>query len=359
MTLFYDDELAAALEAADIVDLFAGPGGWSTGLRLLLGDRHDIGLEVDRWACATRRAAGLPTVECNVEHVDPADYQGASGLIASPPCQALSSAGLKHGRTHIDALLEAINARQWDARPHRDPNVYLSLEIGRWAETIGPDWVVCEQVPAALPLWQQYAEVLDDLGYNTWTGILNSADYGVPQIRERAVLIASTTTMVGCPPSTHEREGRAGLPKWVTMSEALDGIDGFVGFPRRDDRGDPDGYRERDLRPTSMPSFTVTEKARSWKVWTGRNWQPDGSSQSFDGDEQPALTLTSKSGGQWKIGPTRYAPEARPLTVAEALVLQSFPADYPVRGTRSEQFHQIGNAVPPLLAAAILVEVLR
>lgn len=53
-SLFYADELAEALEDAEIVDLFAGPGGWSRALELL--GHHDVGVEYDRWACATRRA---------------------------------------------------------------------------------------------------------------------------------------------------------------------------------------------------------------------------------------------------------------------------------------------------------------
>lgn len=354
-TLFYEMEVAEA--DGDAVDLFAGPGGWTKALEAL-GRPSDIGLEVDRWACATRRAAGFHAIECNVEHVDPADFSGARGLIASPPCQAFSSAGKQHGRQHLDEILAAIRSGDWKARPSTDPNVYLVLDVGRWAEVLDPEWIALEQVPAVLPAWHAYAEWLDARGYYTWTGILNAADFGVPQIRKRAFLMARRSKPIGPPAPTHSKTGEDGLERWVTMAEAL----GWTGL-----------------------------------LSTGRDWREDGTSQSFDAELGPAPALTAKSGGQWHRGETNRDlpswPADRPsttiagdprafhpgshiahdgrdlskaigrsegtimLSIEEALILQSFPPDYPVRGTKTEQFIQIGNAVPPKLAEAVLREI--
>lgn len=362
MTLFYDDELADARSRAEIVDLFAGPGGWSEAIAAL--GRRDIGIELDRWACATRRAAGHPTIEASVSDVDPTDYSGATGLIASPPCQAFSASGTKTGRAHIDALLAAIDTGNWACRPARDPNIWLVLEVGRWVEALWPEWIVLEQVPAVLPLWERYADRFAAAGYSTWAGILNAADYGVPQIRKRAVLIASRARTVNPP---HHSHGTPPRRPWVTMGEALGwDNDTTLGLPRIDDKGtSPTGYRERDLRSADQPSFTVTEKARSWIVSTGRRWNKEaGTSQTFDAATSPALTLTTKSGTQWQLPGSRREATSNLhpgrsehtvlLTAAQALVLQSFPATYPVKGTRSRQFEQIGNAVPPRLAEAVL-----
>lgn len=319
MSLFYDAELAAV--TSDVVDLFAGPGGWSEALRLL-GHSGDVGIELDRWACSTRRAAGHETLEANVALVDPQDFRGAAGLIASPPCQAFSTAGRKHGRTMLDQLIDAIDRGQWDARPHRDPNVWLVLEVGRWFDELLPAWVVLEQVPAVLPLWEHYAKRMHGAGWCTWTGVLDAADYGVPQNRSRAVLIASARDVVGRPPATH---GTVDVPH-VTMSAAL-GLDGFAA------------------------------------VSTGRDWNSaTGESQTFDPATRPAAAITGKSGQQWHLLPgdsPRGGPGHRHLTVPEVLTLQSFPPDYPVRGNRTKQFEQIGNAVPPRLGAAVLAQVLR
>jgi site-specific DNA-cytosine methylase len=74
-----------------IADLFAGPGGWDVAAAALGLDV--TGIELDDYACATRRAAGLRTVQDDVSAMNPRAFGGVEGLIASPPCQAFSMAG--------------------------------------------------------------------------------------------------------------------------------------------------------------------------------------------------------------------------------------------------------------------------
>jgi DNA (cytosine-5)-methyltransferase 1 len=113
---------------------------------------------------------------------------------------------------------------------------------------------------------------------------------------------------------------------------------------------------------------------------TNRDQRPDGSRQVVEVD-RPAPALTAKAGGQWVWdrpattvqgdprlagpghrdragGQRQFDGDAVRISVAEALVLQSFRADYPVQGTKTSRFRQVGNAVPPLLARAVLAEVL-
>lgn len=270
-------------------------------------------------ACATRRAAGLHTIQADLTDLKPPDHR-IDGLLASPPCPAFSAAGTQSGREHLETLVEAVRSRNWDARPGDDPLVWLPLRVGAWVEAGRPDWIVAEQVPAVLPVWQAYCETLDAMDYSTWTGVLDAADYGVPQNRRRAFLLASRSRIVSPPEQTHRREGGYPFKRWISMREIID-VDGFVGFPRRADRQGSitiDGveYRARDLRSTDLPSFTLTEKARSWSVFARH--------------------------------------ERRPLTLAEATKLQTFPSDYPWQGSRTSQFHQVGDAVPPLLAEQLI-----
>ena len=125
-----------------ILDLFAGPGGWSEGLKLL--GLSEVGIEFDAVACETRRAAGHETVEADVSELDPAEFGKVDGLIASPPCQAFSVAGKGKGKEYMPALLDAVANSDWGFRPDPDPKIWLPLEIGRWQEAVDPDWICLE-----------------------------------------------------------------------------------------------------------------------------------------------------------------------------------------------------------------------
>jgi DNA (cytosine-5)-methyltransferase 1 len=158
------------------------------------------------------------------------------------------------------------------------------------------------------------------------------------------------------------------------MAQAL-GWDTGQTVNTRGDRKTPGGNEFSADRP----SWALTEKTRSWVLHTNRNQQPDGSRQTTNPHTAPAPALTSKSGGQWvlrnntqknaahrtihdpsgtlffggrcnDVSWTNGAESVR-ISVPEASVLQSFPADYAFQGTKTKQFEQVGNAVPPLLAA--------
>jgi DNA (cytosine-5)-methyltransferase 1 len=319
----------------DAVDVFGGPGGWDVparrrGLRVL-------GIEFDPDTVATRRAAGLSTMHADVSRVDPELFAGTRGMIGGPPCPSFSSAGLKLGRhdtPHVMACARELAAGRDTRRVHRaaclDARSILTVEPLRWALAMRPEWIVCEQVPAVLPLWELMEELLRTNGWrSTWTGVLRAEEFGVPQTRERAFLLAHTSRIVLPPSATHRRFGGGHeLPECVSMVEASGGAwspEQRVGFPRRNDREDGGAYRTRDTRAASEPAFALTEKARSW-----RRWSPG---------EQ--------------IGPRTGAP----VSVEEAAALQTFPAGFPWQGSRSSRFLQIGNAVPPRLAEMMLAAV--
>lgn len=442
----------------DAVDLFAGPGGWDEGARAL--GVTTVGVEYDLMACRTGAAAGHARVCADVRALPLHPFLGIPGLIASPPCPTFSAAGSGTGRHDLPLLLEAITllgAGVWPAEQIdacQDDRTPLTLEPLRWALYLRPEWIVLEQVPAVLPVWEAMAVVLREQGYSAWTGCLQAEEYGVPQTRRRAVLIASRMREVTRPVPTHTRyrKGKprqeAGLLPWVSMADAL-GWDegGLVGFPRRPEVSRADGravetstvvlngeeYRARDMRDTDQPAQVVTEKVRSWTLHTGQHARPNDRSVPRAGDE-PAHTLTAghdSASLQWRNGtganaavrpadepaPTVHFGERlntvtweertpgladqvvqadvadrkpwcddRPATTLatrdlvpdpgananrfngatksrndgvrvepqEAAVLQSFPVDYPWQGTRTKVFQQIGNAVPPLLALAVL-----
>lgn len=360
-----------------IVDLFAGPGGWSEGLRA--HGLTDVGVERDEAACATRAAAGHSTIRADVASYPLEQLAGRTwGMVASPPCTAFSTAGQGAGVEVIDRLVATIRGCEWGALREHPATVWLPLEVGRWVDMLRPAWLACEQVPPALPLWEAYVPWLRSLGYSVWAGVLNAADFGVAQTRRRAFLLASRERVAVPPEPTHAQQPQAGLfgsrERWVSMAEALGwGMTARPGYTfcgSHGNGGGPDlaggsGARvavkaERDegrwvalcerqangaTRAMDEPAMTITGSADNGNY----RWI------ELDRDvTEPAPTVDTKAVGAWTIVGPRSMDGAIKITEADALVLQSFRPDYPLRGSRSQRFEQVGNAVPPLLAAAII-----
>jgi DNA (cytosine-5)-methyltransferase 1 len=276
---------------------------------------EDVGIEFDKAACATREAAGHQTICADVSAYPTAQFVGnTTGLIASPPCQDFSVAGKKAG-------MDGARAQ-------------LITEVLRWVEELQPEWVACEQVPPVLKIWESYAEVLEGWGYSTWTGRLNAADFGVPQTRKRAFLLASRVRPVAPPQPTHcsaPVEGLFGGPKpWVTMGQAL-------GWGE---------IRQMQQPPVPSPYMTMVADGPPW--WSVRPSTTIVGSFSPDIVAGPGVDLTVPR--QKRRGSVR-------ITESEGLVLQSFRPDYPVQGPKTKRWQQIGNAVPPLLAAHVIAAV--
>lgn len=312
----------------DYVDTFAGPGGWDIAAQAL--GLRGIGIEHDPTACNTRRAAELPTIQGDVTHYSPNGRLIARGHIGSPPCQTFSNAGNGAGRKALDQVLAfadlvAVGMDTGTLDWTGDPRTLLVLEPLRWAleayRAGNPyQWIALEQVPAVLPVWERFGEYLTSRGYSVATGVLNAEQYGVPQTRRRAVLMARLDGPVQLPTPTHSRyyprdpaRLDLGVPSWVSMSQALGWTDDVVvGLPRLADSDDTieiDGtlYRRRDLRPSSEPAQTLTSKARSWQAYPhaliGNQYPngPDGGRQERDTDH-PAQTVTAKGARSYAWG---------------------------------------------------------
>ena len=340
-----------------ILDLFAGPGGWSQGLRAL--GHRDFGMELDAAACQTRNAAGHPTVCTDVATYPTAPLTGkVTGLIGSAPCQPFSAGGRRKGLDDADLCHQVLHdlAHGRDTRDAirpglKDPRSLLVVEPLRYALDLRPEWIALEQVPAVLPLFDHTAHLLEAAGYATWTGLLNAADYGVPQTRRRAFLLASRTQAVAPPAPTHTRDpepdtlfgpGRAG---WISMATALGLASGEVTTRGEHTTGG-------NKFTADLPAWALTGRARSWTLRVGK--RSAATRRRLDDPAPTLLFAHATADVSWLDSD---GTKMRQLTVAEAAVLQTFPTDYPWCGSRTKQFEQIGNAVPPRLAAAVLATV--
>ncbi|MFD8126418.1 DNA cytosine methyltransferase [Streptomyces mirabilis] len=337
-----------------VLDLFAGPGGWSEGLRLL--GLRDVGMETDAAACATRTAAGHTTIRADVAAYPTKPLIGkVAGLIGSPPCQTFSAAGLRAGDTDqalchqaLDDLAHGRDTRHALRKACTDPRSLLVVEPLRYALDLTPEWIALEEVPAVEPLFAHIARILRAHGYMAWLGILNAADYGLAQTRRRCILLASRTAPVTPPEATHSKFaepeslfGPGRLP-WATMTDAL-------GCPFADviTRGEHEGGGTRFS--TTAPSWAVTGRARSWTLRVGNRER--STRRTLD---QPAPTLLFGHALNDVSWYDDHGTAVRRLSVKEGAILQGFRPDYPWQGSRTKQFEQLGNAVPPPLARVLL-----
>ncbi len=274
-------------------------------------------------------------------------------IVGGPPCQAFSTAGARRG-FH-------------DARG----NVFLKyLEL---ITELRPRYAVIENVRGLLsaplkhrPHAQRDSEwspsldekpggallfVIDTLrrnGYGVSFNLYNSANYGVPQIRERVVLICHREGgIVPHLQPTHDVEGRFGLPKWRTLRDALIGIEdcAHAEFPES---------RLRYYRMLSEGQYWKHLPKAHQKDAMGKSYYAGGGKTGFFRRlawDKPSCTLVTS--------PTMPAtdichPEAdRPLSVQEYKRIQQFPDDWAVCGSITDQYRQIGNAVPVGLGEAV------
>lgn len=325
-----------------VIDLFAGPGGWDEGLRLI-GVHDVLGFEHDPDACETAIRAGFQRVQIDVRKVEPLAYLGVVGLIASPPCQTFTDAGKSEGQASLDDLRRALvlvadgmavaDAVVAVGLDEADPRSALILEPMRFAVALKPRWIAFEEVTQALPVWETYADILRDLGYSVWTGILNAANYGVPQSRKRAFLMASLDGTVTPPVPTHAAEADWGLfderEPWVTMAEAL-------GWGPEECRAhnlnapEPAHDPDRALWPLHRPATTVV-----------RSFRPD--------------VIASPGYRQAGDGPRQNQPGSIGVTDEQMCVLQGIRTDYPFTANGANKRRSlIGAILPPPWAAAIL-----
>lgn len=284
-----------------IVDIFAGPGGWDLGLAAL-GRDDIVGVELDDEITRTREAAGLATIHADVTSLDPAQFYGYEGLIASPPCQSFSSAGLQRGLADLRGQLV------W--------------QVIRYAEAIRPQWIACEEVKEVLPIWRSIASHLRGMGYNTWAGLLNAADYGVPQTRVRAFLMASRSPFA-MPEPTHAQHAQGALfgsvEPWVTMADALNLT--------------PDDLQPGQEWCLSRPATTVVRSFRP-DVIAAPGWRLPGD------------------------GPRQNTPGSVTVTEEQMKLLQTVPVDFPITGAKTKRQSIIGAFLPPRWAAAVLAPLL-
>lgn len=313
--------------ALRVRDSFAGTG-WGVAIRQL--GWHEDGIEKDDAVRATRDAEDMSTIAKDVRDVEPTEDDAYDIDAGSPPCQTFCATGTGTGRRAYEVLLEGVTAyRNGNPIPFEelaarsgDERTALVLEPLRYALGSLTRFLAWEQAPEALPVWRACVPALEDAGYSVAVGILFAEQYGVPQTRKRAVLVARRDgKQAQLPTPTHSLYHRSaperldpGVLPWVTSGETLGWPHGTRMVSNYGTGGDP---KKRGVRWSYQPAATMTGRADRIKVYF-----PDGT--------------------------------VRNLTLDEAAALQNYPPGFRFQGKKAEIGQHVGNAVPIKLATAIL-----
>jgi DNA (cytosine-5)-methyltransferase 1 len=336
------------------IDLFAGCGGASIGLRRA-GLQVVADYERDADALLTLGAAGLHPVPADLAYLAGADLPAVDLWWASPPCQPFSTAG-----SHLG------DSDERDGYPHLLRLLDEAAQAGRL-----PRWLLIENVRGLISsrhtaYWADVqAHLRRHFGWVEWR-LLDTADYGVPQHRKRVITVCGPVP-IAWPEPTH---GPGRLLPWVTMGEALGLCDERVvggggagnAGPWIESRSLTSGKHPELCASPDRPSPTVRAGGKGHSppylyVQTGDRpaWWHRASPVN-----EPSRTVGSRANASVLLdGAQGMKPQRRRLTVEECLVLQDL-AGHPVQGrTKTSQYRQAGNAVPPRLAEIVAQAVLE
>jgi DNA (cytosine-5)-methyltransferase 1 len=333
------------------VSLFSGCGGLDLGLRRA---GFDIVLACDNDPrCALSHEANFPAVSTRFYQGSVTDFvtelrEGAlldedvriDLLAGGPPCPPYSKSRF-YRKEKPRALTDDV---AWETL-----NGYLDT-----LRLLAPRAFLLENVPGLA--YKVHRDALDfilesatEAGYKCTWRIINAADYGVPQIRERFLLVGVRDGEFDFPEPTHARTGENSLlsrrEPWVTAGDAIADLDTEE---NADDAGHFAGGQHHDLLKEIPPGdnylyFTAKRGHPDPRFeWRSRYW-------SFLlklSPELPSWTIQARRSNN--MGPFHW--RSRILRIDEVKRLQSFPDEWQLAGTVEQQWRQLGNAVPPLLA---------
>lgn len=345
----------------DVIDFFSGAGGMSAGFRAVNGIapafRHILAVDIDAVANAT--------------------YQRNLGL--TPVLADVSS--LRRRKKELDALI-----RDSDRRPdhplvvigcapcqgfssHRNqsavPDVRNDLfeDFAVIAVQLKADFIVIENVSELCtdrhwPRVKRVRSTLEKAGYQVHLAVHNFAEFGLPQERFRAVMLASRQNfqppqgfitrsefrtvrdVIGMLPAVQPGVPDQLDPLHQSAGHRASTIDMIKTVPR-------DGGRRRfDTGPASLQALQLRQGKPGYEDVYGRLFW-----------DRPAITITHYARNP-ASGRFVHPEQDRGLTAREAALLQGFPREYEFSGGFDDKFRQIGNAVPPLVAGHLAVSIL-
>lgn len=292
-----------------VLSLFSGAGGLDFGF---LQAGHDIvwANDIDKDACATyTENIGNHIVCGDIKEIQIENLPSAEIVIGGFPCQGFSLANM---RRNVEDERNLLYKFFYSVIKEKQPLFFVAENV-KGILSLGAGSVI-----------KQIEEDFQEAGYNTSVNLVNMADYGVPQTRQRVIILGqrkdvSSDMLIKIPPKTNSsKPEKDNLPKWITIQEAISK------FP------DPD-------EPNDCLNHTYSAYKVEYRNFTGHR-QTDPS--------KPSPTILARGNGKGGVCAIPHYNGKRRLTIRESAAVQTFPDTFHFVGAMNSCYRQIGNAVP-------------
>ena len=327
-----------------VLGLFSGAGGLDIGF-------HDAGFEIvecnelekDFAATLIKNSedggllSGSKIICDDIKNYSP-NLKGIDFIIGGPPCQTFSAAG---------ARAAGVNGLD-------DDRGNLFQEYVRILKKLKPKGFLFENVYRIIGAqsgepWRQIQKAFKDCGYTLHWRILDAADYGVPQHRERLIIVGVREGQFQFPWPTHGPDSISKRP-FYNAELALDNLEESLNHKALNGRH---GHLLADIPPGLNYSFYTERMGHPKPIFS---WRSKFSDYLYKADPEVPVRTIKAQGGQY-TGPFHW--DSRVFTIQELKRLQTFPDDYEVVGNKQKVIHQLGNSVPPQLARILGLSIMN
>jgi DNA (cytosine-5)-methyltransferase 1 len=345
----------------DVIDIFSGCGGMSAGFRAVNGFVPAFNLAMALDIAPSANATYEHNLGVTPKHVD------VSTLARDPKLLKALIRESKRRKGHPLILIGCAPCQGFSSHRNDEGNGdvrnSLFVDFARIASSIKPDAVIIENVPELLtnkywPFVEEAKAIFMAAGYSIYIGVHNMAEFGVPQERFRAVMLALPHAFQpphGFLERSSFRTVRQSIGKLRTVKAGeLDRLDAMH-YSAGHKKSTLDTIRAVPKDGGNRPPDVGPSCLRRGKEKAGKAIYEDVYGRLFW--DKPAITITAYARNP-ASGRFIHPQQDRGLTVREASLLQGFPASYWFSGSLDERFRQVGNAVPPTFASFLACHML-